>query len=79
MLRYILMVTAMLLAVLGPFAPSKGVAQAVKVVERAPDPHGSPRPFRDAGDVPLRTSLYLELATTPGAKAAARWQPTRCR
>ncbi len=41
------------------------LGQAVKLVERAPDPHGSPRPFRDARDVPLRTSLYLELATPP--------------
>ncbi|HWE37049.1 MAG TPA: hypothetical protein VG406_10820 [Isosphaeraceae bacterium] len=35
----------------------------VKLVDRPPDPHGSPRPARDARDVPLRTSLYLELAT----------------
>ena len=35
--------------------------QVLKLVERAPDPHGSPRPARDAMDVPLRTSLYLEI------------------
>src|SRR4051812_24799048 len=41
----------------------------VKLVERAADPHGSPRPARDAKDVPLRTSLYLELGLPPEAKA----------
>src|SRR4051794_39782068 len=40
----------------------------VKLVERAADPHGSPRPARDAKDVPLRTSLYLELGLPPEAK-----------
>jgi len=39
-------------------------AQQTKLVERPPDPHGSPRPFRDAKNVPLRTSLYLELAAS---------------
>src|SRR5689334_10677405 len=50
-------------------APLPALAQTVKLVERPPDPHGSPRPFRDAKDVPVRTSLYLELAAPPGAKA----------
>ncbi len=62
----IIAVAALLLA-LAPGA-SPALAQAVKLVERAPDPHGSPRPFRDATDVPLRTSLYLELAVAPGSK-----------
>jgi Glycosyl hydrolases family 39 len=35
--------------------------QQVKLVERAPDPHGAPRPARDARNVAVRTSLYLEL------------------
>jgi len=35
--------------------------QPVKLAERAPDPHGSPRPARDAKDVPRKTSLYFEL------------------
>jgi hypothetical protein len=60
---------AVLILSLGPLATVSCFGQAVKLVERAPDPHGSPRPFRDARDVPLRTSLYLELATPPGAKA----------
>ena len=38
------------------------LAQPPKLVERAPDPHGTPRPARDARDVPLRTSIYFELA-----------------
>jgi hypothetical protein len=44
------------------FAHSAALGQQVKLAERAPDPHGSPRPARDAQNVPLRTSLYLELA-----------------
>ncbi len=35
--------------------------QQVKLVERLPDPHGSPRPARDARDVPVKTSIYFEL------------------
>src|SRR5579875_3372650 len=50
-------------------APPSALAQGAKLVERPPDPHGSPRPFRDAKDVPVRTSLYLELAAPAGAKA----------
>jgi hypothetical protein len=38
-----------------------------RIAERPPDPHGSPRPARDATDVPLRTSLYVELAAPKGA------------
>ena len=69
MLRYIVMVTAMLLAALGPLATSPSSGKRSSWSSAQPDPHGSPRPFRDARDVPLRTSLYLELATPPGAKA----------
>jgi hypothetical protein len=43
------------------WSPAPASGQQVKLVERAPDPHGAPRPARDAGNVPLRTSLYLEL------------------
>lgn len=39
-------------------------AATFKLVERRPDPHGSPRPFRGAEHVPLRTSLYCELEAT---------------
>ena len=35
-------------------------AQQIKILERPPDPHGSPRPAR-CRDVPVRTSLYFEL------------------
>ena len=40
-------------------------APQVILVERQPDPHGTPRPARNARDVPLRTSLYLELGLAP--------------
>jgi len=43
-------------------------APRLKLVERSPDPHGSPRPFRDAKDVPLRTSIYFELAAPADVK-----------
>jgi Glycosyl hydrolases family 39 len=36
-------------------------SQQVTLVDRAPDPHGAPRPARGAQNVPLRTSLYFEL------------------
>jgi hypothetical protein len=60
---------AILILALGPLATAPSLGQAVKLVVREPDPHGSPRPFRDARDVPLRTSIYLELANPPGSKA----------
>ena len=44
------------------------IAQQVKLVERPPDPHGSPRPARGARNVPLRTSIYFELETSHGAQ-----------
>jgi hypothetical protein len=50
-----------LLLALGALGSGMSVGQDVKLVERLPDPHGSPRPARDARDVPLRTSIYLEL------------------
>ena len=40
----------------------------VKLVERAPDPHGSPRPARGARNVPVRTSIYFELEVSQGPK-----------
>jgi hypothetical protein len=45
----------------GASAPSPASAKEVLVVERPPDPHGSPRPARGARHVPLRTSIYVEL------------------
>jgi hypothetical protein len=47
-------------------APAPG--QQVKLIERAPDPHGTPRPPRGAREVPLETSLYFELGLTPDAR-----------
>jgi hypothetical protein len=47
------------------------LGQEVKLVERVADPHGSPRPARDARDVPLKTSIYLELQTPPKGKTVA--------
>ncbi len=64
--RYPVITPAILVLALGPLATAPSLGQPVKLVERAPDPHGSPRPFRDARDVPLRTSLYLELAAPSG-------------
>ncbi len=52
-----------ILAILMPFVTGIGFAQGFKLVEKAPDPNGSPRPFRDAQNVPLRTSIYFELET----------------
>jgi hypothetical protein len=49
---------------LGATAGATSYAQPVQLVERPPDPHGSPRPARDARDVPIKTSIYLELGTT---------------
>jgi hypothetical protein len=45
------------------------VGQQVKLVERLPDPHGSPRPARGARNVPLRTSIYFELETPDRAQS----------
>jgi hypothetical protein len=39
--------------------------QEVVLTKRPPDPHGAPRPARDARDVPLKTSLYFELEMSP--------------
>ncbi len=57
-----LAIPAFLVLAFGPIAVAQGPRPRAKLVERAPDPHGSPRPFRDARDVPVRTSLYVELA-----------------
>ena len=42
--------------------------QQVRMIERPPDPHGTPRPARDAREVPLKTSLYVELGMPPEAR-----------
>jgi hypothetical protein len=45
-----------------------GLGQQVRLIQRPPDPHGTPRPARNARDVPLRTSLYFELGKPPEVK-----------
>jgi len=62
---------AYLILALALLAGSDCIGQTVRVIERAPDPHGSPRPARDARDVPLRTSVYFELGLPPEAKGGA--------
>jgi hypothetical protein len=59
---------AVLLLSLVPFLAAQAFAQSVRLSERPPDPHGSPRPARDAKHVPLHSSLYLELAVPQGEK-----------
>jgi hypothetical protein len=53
----------------GTMIGDSSFAQQIKLVDRPPDPHGSPRPARDARDVPIKTSIYLELGTTAQGKA----------
>jgi len=60
-------VTTAAILLLGSIAPGLAPGQQARLAERPPDPHGSPRPARDAQDVPTRSSLYLELATPPGS------------
>ena len=70
MMRYELEYAAIFVVVIGPLGTRRDPAsdRPVKLVERQPNPHGSPRPARDAKDVPLRTSLYFELGMPPAAK-----------
>jgi Glycosyl hydrolases family 39 len=53
----------------GALLGSSSLAQQIQLVERPPDPHGSPRPARDARDVPIKTSIYLELGTPAHANS----------
>jgi hypothetical protein len=66
---------ALLLALLGQVRGNAARGQPVMLVERPPDPHGSPRPTRNATDVPLRTSLYFELGPPKPAGAADHASP----
>jgi hypothetical protein len=68
MVRSTIKYAAIFILAIGPLSASPSRGQPVKLVERPPDPHGSPRPARDARDVPLRTSLYFELGLPPAAK-----------
>ncbi len=60
-----------LVIVVGLFVTESSFGGDVALVVRSPDPNGSPRPAKDSTDVPLRTSIYLELASTQSAKSAA--------
>lgn len=60
-----------LLAVMLAASWARHTDAAVKLVERAPDPHGSPRPFRNARDVAVGTSIYFELAAASAKEAEA--------
>lgn len=52
---------------LGLALPAHG--QKVKLVIQEPDPYGIPRPGAGAKNVPLRTSLYVELGLESGASS----------
>ncbi|HEX8202776.1 MAG TPA: hypothetical protein VF590_20025, partial [Isosphaeraceae bacterium] len=64
-----LVVRTLLIAV--PLGTASVLGQPIKLLEQPPDPHGVPRPARDARDVPLRTSVYFELGTAPPTPADA--------
>ncbi len=74
-----------LLLVFGPQGSTATFGQHIALVEQPPDPNGTPRPARDAHDVPLRTSLYIELKSAPDGKlgtinpdtVAVRLEPER--
>ncbi len=63
-----LLTTAMILPATGPSGASPIDHRPARLVEREPNPHGSPRPFRDAKNVPIRSSLYVELTAAAGNK-----------
>ena len=51
-----------------PLVDLSASGQEVKLVERPPDPHGSPRPARCARNVPVNTSIYFEVAISTQIK-----------
>ena len=61
-------VLAMLAFAAGGGLAEQAAGQQVVLVERPPDPHGTPRPARDARHVPLKTSIYFELGLPKDAK-----------
>ncbi len=52
------------------FSGSVCAGEPIRLAERPPDPHGSPRPARSAAAVPLRTSLYFELESSLAGKTS---------
>lgn len=59
--------TLTLVVVLAALGATPALPQSVVVLDRAPDPHGVPRPARNATHVPVRTSLYFELGVPTSA------------
>ena len=57
----------LLIFVFWPVFDMPSLGQQVKLVDRPPDPHGSPPPARARSDVPVKTSFYFELETPKGA------------
>ncbi len=61
-------------AVLLAGAESSAGDGAIRLLSRKPDPYGSPRPGKGQKHVPLRTSIYLQLAVD-GGEASDRVLP----
>ena len=66
-------------------SPLLAAGRQITLIQRPPDPHGTPRPAPKARDVPLETSVYLELGLSADFKddqilaesVAVRIQPDR--
>ena len=57
------------LLVLGLLSQASGsLGGEIRLLQREPDPHGTPRPAPNAHDVPLATSIYFELGAPPDDK-----------
>ena len=54
--------TAMPTPLIEPKKDGTSTTPALKLIERAPDPFGAPRPTPESKGVPTRTSLYVEVA-----------------
>lgn len=61
-------VTTFLILCIAANLPVSAFGQQVRLLQRALDPYGSPRPANKGRDVPLRTSIYFELGPPLGAK-----------
>ena len=68
MSRFVLWFPPVALTILLAACPA-AQGQAIRLVDRKPDPHAAPRPYRDAQNVPLRTSVYLEIQAADKAHA----------
>jgi hypothetical protein len=54
---------------------ARAAVPPIRLVERPPNPHGSPRPARDATNVPIGASLYFELEHSDKRKNAEEPRP----